>query len=189
MMYRKRTVFFLLLLAAAVLRMPAQTTPISPSTSAATELPQWAKDLRRFEIIAFGAIPFAMFTATFAMDMFRWSENTKANGMNFLDFSDAGRRYAPWPLKSAGAVAMESDEQKLTITIAASLSIAVAVTDYIIVQVKRNKARKRAEALPAGSSIIIRKPLAADEPDASPAPDENPSGETDSLPPVMPPMP
>ena len=112
--------------------------------------PQWVRDLRRWEIVAFGSIPFTMFTATFAMDMYRWSQ---ANGM---DFSDAGRRYAPWPLKSAGAPAMKSSEMELTITIAASLSIAVAVADQIIMQVKRNRAQRRAEALPVGIINITR---------------------------------
>jgi hypothetical protein len=87
------------------------------------------------------------------MDMYRWHN---ANGM---DFSDAGRRYAPWPLKSAGAPAMENKEMEMTITIAACLSIGIAVADQIIMQVKRNRARRRAEALPVGTLIINRTPI------------------------------
>jgi hypothetical protein len=59
--------------------------------------------------------------------------------------------------------------------------MAIAVTDYIIVQVKRNKVRKKAEALPAGSSIITRTPLFPDEPDMLP---EDPP--EDSLPEAAP---
>jgi len=149
----KRTVLLLLLLAVLILHAPAQTTtttttmPFVPETA-----PQWVKDLRRWEIVAFGSIPFTMFTATFAMDMYRWSY---ANGM---DFSDSGRRYAPWPLKSAGAIAMSGREQELTFIIAASLSVTVAFADLIIVQVKRHRARKRAESLPVGTTIITRTP-------------------------------
>jgi hypothetical protein len=145
----------LLLLILPILNIPAQTSQNNavPSILESKDVPQWVKDLRRWEIVAFGSIPFTMLTSTFAMDMYRWSN---ANGM---DFSDEGRRYAPWPLKSAGAVLMEDKEQEKVFIIAVSLSIAIALADQLIVQIKRHKARKRAEAIPVGSTIIIRKPL------------------------------
>jgi hypothetical protein len=99
-----------------------------------------------------------MFTATFGMDMYRWS---KANNM---DFSEAGRRYAPWPLKSAGAIAMEPREIETTLLIAAGLCVTVAFTDLIITLIKRSNARKRAEALPHNATTINRKPLYEEEP-------------------------
>jgi len=147
----------------SALYVPAQTntTNTTNKTSAAfdtTGFPQWAKDLRRWEIVAFGSIPFTMFFSTFGMDMYRWSN---ANGM---DFSDEGRKYAPWPLKSAGADVMDSGEFETVLKIAACLSVSVAFTDLIIVQVKRYKARKRAEALPAGTIIINRKPWPEEAP-------------------------
>ena len=131
--------------------IPAQTDDV-PSILEAPNIPQWVKDLRRWEIVAFGSIPFTMFTATFAMDMNRWS---KANGMSF---SDEGRRYAPWPLKSAGAISMERKEQETVFIIAAGLSVAIAMADLAIVQIRRQIARKKAEALPVGTTIIIQKP-------------------------------
>jgi hypothetical protein len=115
--------------------------------------PQWVRDLRRWEIVAFGTIPFAMFTATFGMDMYRWND---ANGM---DFSDNGRKYAPWPLKSAGAYGMESDEMEKTLIIAAGLCVTVAFADLVINLIKRASARKRAEALPRNATTINRRPL------------------------------
>ena len=159
MIAMKRTALFLILLVVSILHAPAQTNtttlPFIPQNA-----PQWVKDLRRWEIVTFGTFPFTMFTATFAMDMYRWSQ---ANGM---DFSDAGRRYAPWPLKSAGAIAMENKEQELTITMAVGLSVAIAFTDLIIVQIKRYKARKRAEAMPVGTIIITRTPWLDESSDA-----------------------
>jgi len=148
----------LLLTVLPIINIPAQTTQtnVIPSILESKELPQWVKDLRRWEIVAFGSIPFTMFTATFAMDMYRW------NNANGLSFTDEGRRYAPWPLKSAGAVVMKSKEQETVFIAAASLSVAIAVADQIIVQVKRHKARKRAEAIPVGSTIITRKPMPDD---------------------------
>ena len=148
-------VCFMLALGGAV-PAAAQTNPPPEITLGASDFPRWAHDIRRWEIIAFGSFPFTMFTATFAMDTYRW---VNANNM---DWSDEGRRYAPWPLKSAGAVNMENHEYEMTIGIAAGMSLAVAMADLIIVQVKRHKARQRAEALPAGTAIITRKPWPAD---------------------------
>jgi hypothetical protein len=150
----KRITLFFLLLAIPVSLVPAQTNSTTTTNNFfdLSGSPQWVRDLRRWEIVAFGTIPFAMFTATFAVDMFRWN---KANGM---DFSDSGRRYAPWPLKSAGAIAMEPREIETTLIIAASLCVTVAFTDLIITQIKRAKARKRAEALPHNATTINRRP-------------------------------
>jgi hypothetical protein len=148
----RKAALFILLTAVPALYIPAQTTNTSELPLITSKAPQWVKDLRRWEIVAFGTIPFTMFTATFAMDMHRWNKNSN------MDFSAQGRRYAPWPLKSAGAVAMEKREQEMVFIIAGSLSAAIAIADMIIVQVQRHKERKRVEALPVGTAIIIRKP-------------------------------
>jgi len=100
-----------------------------------------------------------MLFTTFAIDMRRWSD---ANGM---DMSEEGRRYAPWPLKSAGAVLMDSSEFEKVLKIAACVSVSIAFTDLIIVKIKRYRARKRAEALPTGTIIINRKPWPEETPE------------------------
>jgi hypothetical protein len=128
------------------------TGNLTSSTFDTTGFPQWAKDLRRWEIVAFGSFPFAMFASTFAMDTRRWID---ANGM---DFTEDGRRYAPWPLKSAGAVGMTNQEQETAILIAAGVSVAIAFADLIIVQIKRHKERRRVENLPSGNIIIDKSP-------------------------------
>ncbi|MCL2127501.1 MAG: hypothetical protein FWH38_04545 [Treponema sp.] len=167
----KRTVSVFFLLVIPGLLLPAQTAGTAPAVFDTSGFPQWAKDLRRWEIVTFGSFPFTMFTATFAMDMYRWSQ---ANGM---DFSDVGRQYAPWPLKSAGAKAMEGKEVEHTITIAAGLSVAVAFADLIIVQIKRYKARKRIEALPVGTTIITRTAWGEETHDEEPENGESGGGE------------
>jgi hypothetical protein len=146
----KRAVIFLLLLTTAVFILHAQTNTTNTNNNFfdLSGSPQWVRDLRRWEIVAFGTIPFAMFTVTFGMDMYRWS-NT-----NFSDM-----RYAPWPLKSPGAIAMESHEMEQTLIIAAGLCVTVAFTDLIITLIKRSNARKRAEALPHNATTINRRPL------------------------------
>ncbi|GHV94020.1 hypothetical protein AGMMS50293_03400 [Spirochaetia bacterium] len=151
----KRRVFFAVLLLFAAIpafRVTAQTTVPGSTTFDTSGFPLWAKDIRRWEIIAFGSYPFTMFTATFFMDTYRWIDN---NGMSW---SAEGRRYAPWPLKSAGAVDMSNQQHEMTLIIAAGLSVAIAFTDLIIVQIKRQKARRIAENMPPGTAIIIKKP-------------------------------
>ena len=159
MNFFRKIIVVLLLAVMSALNVPAQTggTTTAPAPQE-NETPQWLKDLRRWEIVLFGSFPFSLFTATFAMDMHRWRV---ANG---LDFSDTGRRYAPWPLKSSGAIAMSSEDQKNTIWIAIGLSAGVAVADQVIVQVRRRNARRRAESIPVGTTIITRTPLLT-EPD------------------------
>jgi hypothetical protein len=157
----KRTTLFSLLLAIPVFLVPAQTNTTTNTKSNFFDLsgaPQWVRDLRRWEIVAFGTIPFAMFTATFGMDMYRWN---KENGM---DFSDNGRKYAPWPLKAAGAIAMEYQDMEKTLMIAAGICVTVAVTDLIITQIKRHKARKRIEAMPHNATTINKRLLQEDAP-------------------------
>jgi len=134
-------------------------TDAAPSIFESDKVPQWVKDMRRWEIVAFGSIPFTMLTATFAVDMYRWKT---ANGM---DFSSEGRRYAPWPMKSAGAIVMEKKEQEMVFIIAAGLSVGIAVADQVIYQIKRNRARKRAEALPVGTVIVTKKPWGEETPE------------------------
>jgi hypothetical protein len=157
----RKIILLFLLTAVSAFYIPAQTTTNTTNTPGAFDtsgFPQWAKDLRRWEIVAFGSIPFTMFFTTFGMDMYRWSN---ANGM---DMSEEGRRYAPWPLKSAGADVMDSGEFEKVLKIAACLSVGIAFTDLIIVKIKRYKAQKKAEALPAGTAIIKRKPLHEEAP-------------------------
>jgi len=171
----KKITLLLLLVVVPALLVPAQTDTTTPSIFESTNVPQWVKDLRRWEIIAFGSIPFTMLTATFAMDMYRWQN---ANGM---DFSAEGRRYAPWPLKSAGAVVMKSREQEMVFVIAASLSVGIAMTDLLIVKIKRYRARKKAEALPVGTAIITNKPWFEEEGEA-----QDSAGVNDDAVPIVP---
>jgi hypothetical protein len=159
----KKITALLLLLTVAAFLAPAQTSDTTTSTSDTSGVPQWARDIRRWEIVLFGCFPFSMFTVTTIMDTVRWSN----------DWSNRG--YAPWPLKTAGAPPLTGEEHMQTIMIAIGVSAAVAFADLIIVQVKRHKARRRAEALPVGTAIITRTPLPEDP--AAQEPSEQPEQE------------
>jgi len=156
-------IFFFLLLTPCF-QAAAQSSSSSAFPSFITpEFPQWAVDLRRWDIITFGVFPFSMFLVTFTTDMFRWS------------YADWDNRYAPWPLKSAGAVDMTGDEYLRTIFIAAGLSAAVALVDFIIIKIRRDNERRRAQSAPSGSVIIDRRPY----PEETDNPPSAPGGESE----------
>jgi len=163
-----KKIFFLIILFSLLLntahKASAQslsTTKPTESTYKSSDLPQWVKDIRRFDIITFGIFPFSMFFVTTVTDTLRWRD---ANG---LDFSEEGRRYAPWPLKSAGAVEMTNDEFTRTLYIAAGVSVGLALIDLIVVNIKRAVERRRMESIPSGSYEIVKTPYGTQEADDS----------------------
>jgi hypothetical protein len=117
--------------------------------------PQWASDLRRAEIVAFGSLPFTFFYTSFTMDTIRFAQN----GWNDM-------RYAPWPFKAAGAEEVTRNDQLLTIGIAAGASVLIAVIDHLIVRSQRNKRAQEAINLQPGTPIIIRQPITDEEEEA-----------------------
>jgi len=140
----------------------AQSPSADSLTFDTTDLPQWVKDVRRGDIIAFGTFPFSMFFVNFFYDMYRWNN---ANGM---DFSSEGRRYAPWPMKSAGAVDKTSVEFRRSIFMAAGLSVTIALTDFIIVKIRRDRQRRLERPPPSGTVTIERRPVKNVEPEEEP---------------------
>jgi hypothetical protein len=130
--------------------------------------PQWVRDIRRAEIVAFGSFPFMMFFSIFAMDTYRAATH------------DWDSRYLPWPAKGPGAIAMDTDEHMMTLGIAISGSLAVALADQLIVQIKRARAAKQRLDLPEGDLIILRKPWPPEE--AAGPQDQAVEAEADSAP-------
>jgi hypothetical protein len=126
------------------------TAAVTPTPKEKPEFPQWALDLRRFDIIMFGSFPFTYWFASTGMDLYRSSQHSWDT------------RYAPWPVKSAGAVNMTKDEYKITLACAIGGSILAALVDHIIVRVKRNRAAREAARLAPGEAIITRTPMPAD---------------------------
>jgi len=95
-----------------------------------TGFPQWSKDLRRAEIIAFGSFPLMYLFTTYSIELGRTlgKNNAKVN------------KYR-------------------TIGIAAGCSVLFSLTDYSIVLYKRKKEERIIRSIPPGTTIIIRRPL------------------------------
>ena len=151
----KAPLLLVLLLLVSLPALRAQSSSAEPgmiSTQFDTSgFPQWARDLRRGEIVAFGSFPFVYFLANFSVDMFRF-------GTNGWD-----RRYAPWPLDSAGSIGKTQDERILTLSVAAGGAVIIALVDFGIESYKRSKKDRDKRNLPEGTPIIIRKPMFDDD--------------------------
>jgi len=153
----KKFIFMLLvsfLFLSNVSRAQAQSSSSTESSSLAfdmTGFPQWAKDMRRWDIVAFGAYPFALFFTTTYLDL---------SGSSTGDMSNKGYGKI---LLQAGAV-----------------SAAVASIDLIIVLIKRSIERKRTESKPKSSADIEIKPYGdqseEDAPETNEEPDTGQSG-------------
>ena len=87
--------------------------------------PQWARDLRRGEIVFFGSLPFTVFFTRTIVDLVRMGSH------------NWDRRYAPWPFQAAGAIMMDRNEIIMMFSIAASVSLVVSITDHLIVRSRR----------------------------------------------------
>ncbi len=116
----RRSIAFLIFLFFAVFALfavPSGDTKPDPYGTA--EFPQWQKDLRRAEIIAFGTLPFVTFLSSVGFEVYRY----QAHG-----YADA---YKPWPIKDSNtAIALSEGEQVKILMISAGISIGSAVFDY-----------------------------------------------------------
>ena len=98
------------------------------------EFPLWQRELRRFEILSFGALPFVTLLSFWGYDMIRAAKHPKDPA------------YYPWPLKQADkAVALTEKEQLGVFLTAAGISVTIALIDITYRAIKRSAAKKRLE--------------------------------------------
>ncbi|MDR2516306.1 MAG: hypothetical protein LBC88_02860 [Spirochaetaceae bacterium] len=134
-------------------RVRAQNTGQSGTGAPAAvrrERPQWVRDLHRGEIIAFGAFPFTVFFARTAYESWKWGYYDNFNWNN--------RRYAPWPVKPAGAERLSNDEFLAVIGAAAGTAVIIAVVDHILIRVRRSREARTAARRPPGEVQVETSP-------------------------------
>jgi len=152
----KSFLFFLVLVCfVSSVGLQAQTSTTTSTQFDTTDFPQWAKDLRRGEIVAFGSFPFAYLIANFAYDSYRLA----TNGWDM--------RYAPMPFNAPGTVEKNQSEMFATIWLAAGTAVAIALVDYAIMRYNRSREEREIRNLPEGTPIISRRPLWGDEADTA----------------------
>lgn len=109
------------------------------------ELPSWAKDLRRAEIVTLGSLPFTTLGATLVYSLYRYGAN---------DFKPA---YIPNPFPLSSTEAKLSTEEQIgIIATAAGISLAVGITDFIVMQVKHSRKKKALEKIREEQGTVIR---------------------------------
>lgn len=124
----------------------AEESETKSKTVEEEEIPQSLKDLRRFEIITLGALPFVVLDSTLVYSGIKYIQN---------DFSS---QYKPGFNQK-----FSKDEQLGIVLTSIGISIGIGITDLIVNLVKRNKKKKNQELMENNSILIM--PIAQD-PDA-----------------------
>lgn len=130
-----------------LLAASSSSSSSSSSTSAEPytkeEFPDWAKCLRRFEIVTIGSLPFTTMSATTVFTTIRWIKN---------DFST---EYIPNPFAFTSTEAgIDEDEQKIVLYSAIGASLVVGLVDISIYIAKIEKAKKaNRSVLPSNVSV------------------------------------
>lgn len=137
-----KILLFSLILNSTIPVFSEDTTPLEYDSSS---MPQGLKDLRRFEIITLGSLPFVTLDAGIVYSGIRWANN---------GFDSA---YSPNPFATS---TYSTDEQIGILLTSIGISISIGLTDYIINLVKRSNKKNREKLL--NQSIIIT-PLSQDE--------------------------
>ncbi len=89
------------------------------------EFPQWARDLRRTEIITFGSLPFVTLSTTIVYSFYRYYAH---------DFSSD---YIPNPLASSSDAAnLDSSEQLQILLTSVGISAGLGLFDFVLNKIK-----------------------------------------------------
>ena len=148
-MKRKTLIIKILILSLLVnFSLPLFAQDNSPKPYEEDEFPQTLKDIRRFEIITIGALPFVTLDTTLAYSTYRYARN---------DFDDA---YKP-DIFSPSSFTQE--EQKGIILTSVGVCVGIGITD-LVVQIIKRSSKKRVKPVNYDDISVI--PISEDE-DAS----------------------
>ena len=109
-----------------------ETSSTAPESYTEDEFPLWAKDLRRFEVVLIGSLPFTYLYTSLSYGLIRY-------GVNGFDPA-----YAPSLQTGAETVPMTRNEKIGVLLAGIGTAALVAVVDQIIIHVKRNRAEAEA---------------------------------------------
>ncbi|UTD04380.1 hypothetical protein E4N80_02265 [Treponema denticola] len=150
-------IFFVSLFSVFPIYAEDTTVSRTPDPYGAEEFKQWQKDLRRFEIISFGALPFVSLLSFWAYDI----------GRSIAHKGDPA--YNPWPIKDAKIAVKLTEKEQLGIFLTAvGISLGVAIIDLTYRSIKRANEKKLEEKNEEEAILLI--PI-----------EENKSEETETL--------
>lgn len=143
-----KVLIFSLILSLAAPVFAEDTTPLPYQKN---EFPQGLEDLRRFEIISLGAMPFVTLQTSLTYSTIRWGRHNFDSEYSPNIFATS--TYTP-------------EEQREIILTSLGISVGIALTDYVIQLIKRGNARKKQQI---NEDSLFITPLNLD-PDASALP-------------------
>ena len=111
-----------------------------------SEFPQFLHDLRRFEIISLGALPFVTLDASLVYSGIRYAQN---------DFSS---EYMPSLMSSSS---FSSDEQIGIVLTSLGISVGIGLTDFLIRFIKRTSEKNKKAIVDEDSIRIL--PISQDQ--------------------------
>ncbi len=129
-----------------------ESTDTTPKPYEEDEFPQALKDLRRFEIITLGALPFVTLDTSLAYSTYRYAKN---------DFNDA---YKPDIFSSSS---YSQEEQRGIILTSVGICVGIGLSDLIVQIIKRSSKKRKKPEINYDDIAVI--PIAEDS-DASQIP-------------------
>ena len=111
------------------------TTSTEPKEYTEDEFPQALHDLRRFEIVSLGALPFVTLNSTLVYSGVKYVQN------------DFNPDYAPNPFAPKSENGFTTEEQVGILLTSLGISVGIGLTDYIIQVIKRNSKKNKAKKL------------------------------------------
>lgn len=102
------------------------------------EFPQWALDLRRFEIVSLGSIPFAMIGVTI--------------GYGALEVHRGNMDSIPNPLNPSS---LDESEQLKILGLTVCTGLAIGLVDFTVNQIIRHNQKKKLERINAAKQVNV----------------------------------
>lgn len=121
---------------------------IEPEPYSKEEFPQWALDLRRFEVVSLGSIPFAMIGVTIAYGAIEMNRGNMSS--------------IPNPLNPSS---LDESEQLKILGMTACTGLVIGLVDFTVNLIVRHNKRKRLERLNATKQVDVVPLTTPEEPD------------------------
>ena len=111
----------------------SETTSSEAKEFSDEEFPQALQDLRRFEIITLGSLPFVTLNTTLVYSGIKYVQH---------DFDPA---YSPNPFASKADGGYSTEEQIGVLLTSLGISVGIGLTDFLVRTIKRNSKKKKAK--------------------------------------------
>lgn len=124
------------------------STSTTPAPYEENEFPNWAKDLRRTEIITFGSMPFVTLGVTLGFGTYQYATGATDSFPNPFNKSSS---------------AFTTDQQFNILKISALISLGLGITDYIINLLQRLNSEQRLKKIQDSKEKVIVTPITPEE--------------------------